>query len=226
MRILIFTCDKYMWAVRPFSYLLNIHWNPPPQAVVFCNQVPSWTLPGNVGFISLGRDYAPYEWSDEVLAGLERVPDEYFIWMLEDYWLNRDVDAKAVEIAEQYLRAHQDVLRFDLTSDRQYNGAARDIGSFGHLDLVETPHSSAYQISLQAAVWNKTRLLQTIRHGISPWAFEELSPVLIPIGLRVVGSKQRPICYTNGIGMGHGEGWTEGIAKEHVLYMKEKGWIR
>jgi len=137
------------------------------------------------------------------------------------------VDVAGVEAAGQYMREHQDVLRFDLTADRQNNGLARDIGSYGHLDMVETPHKSAYQLSLQAGVWSRARLLQAIRPSLSPWDFETLGPWLIPIRLRVVGSKQRPVSYTNGLGMGHGDaGWAEGIDPKHVLYMKEKGWIR
>jgi hypothetical protein len=75
----------------------------------------------------------------------------------------------------------------------------KDIGAWGHYDLVETPNDSEYQMSLQAGIWNRDLLLSLMRPGLDPHEVElNLSPTLHERNdMRVIGTRQRPVRYSN-----------------------------
>ena len=162
---------------------------------------------------------------------LENISDSHFVFLLEDYWLCRTVDHQAIETLADWASGQPDVLRVDLTDDRQYAGDMRDIGYLGRLDMVETPPDSPYQFSLQAAIWNRELLLELVRPELTPWEAElYLSPTLHEIGdrMRAVGTRQRPIRYINAFKGGDSEEVLnlEGIPGEHVVEMRKRGWVK
>jgi len=134
---------------------------------------------------------------------LQSITDEHIIIMLDDYWLSRPVDIVGVKNLSAYMRDNPDVLRMDLTSDRQFNGYAEQAGYCSYMDLVETPPHSEYQMSLQAGIWNRELLLRILRPGLTPWQVElYLSPELTKRAeegevYRVLGTCQWPVRYVN-----------------------------
>ena len=156
--------------------------------------------------------------------------------MLEDYWITRKVDNTGIDTLADYQRNHTDILRVDLTDDRQYAGDRFDIGAWGHYDMLETPSDSPYQVSLQAGIWNRRLLLKLIRPELSPWEVElYLSPALherVTLknvnDMRVVGTRQRPIRYINAFKGGDSSEVLnlEGIPEHHRKHMEEQGWLK
>lgn len=225
--IFVFTCDKYLWALRPFAYLFNAYW--PDSAHVDVDVVgyarPQFALPANFIFHSMAANmYPANRWSNGILEWLSTVNADMFVFMLEDYWLIRGVDVQGIRHIIDYMRLHQDIYRVDLTGDRLYSTKALETGeSAGHIDLVETPWGTEYNNSIQACVYNKTRLMQIMRPETSPWDFELYTQ--IPQGLRVLGTKQMPIKYTIGIGSGHGDKHTDDIPKLHFDKMRQLGYL-
>ena len=230
MRVFDFSSDKTQWALRPCSYLLNIYWSALQPVVVSGFSLPPFKLPDNWTFMQISRNPYPAEkWSDQVIETLSQVEDEWLVMLFDDYWLNRGVDHEAVRSLYEYVRGSSDVLRVDLTDDRQYNGHARSAGAWGRLDLVETGWDAEYQLSTQAALLNRRHWLNILRPGLTPWEYEMHHQETIKgqaAGLRVLGTRQCPVRYTNGLGMGHGDkGWTEGIDPAIVLDMRKWGWF-
>lgn len=228
MKVVVLTCDKYLWCLRPFSYLFNVYWSELQEVIVVGYARPAFTLPNNFRFFSVAAtSYPPERWSDGWLTFLQQFQEDNFVLMLEDYWLSRGVDHGAVASLDGYLQQHRDVLRVDLTGDRLYSTRAQDLESWGHLDLIETPVDTPYQLSLQAGVWSRQRLLQILHLGQSPWAFEiqDHREVLGSRGLRVLGTRQMPVKYVNGVGSGHGAKYTEGLPGEHVRELERRGWL-
>ena len=199
--------------------------------VVVSDVIPDYDLPDNFTIKSMnGGEPLPKEnWSDGLIVMLQNIPDDVFVLLLEDYWPIRRVDNIGVDTMADYMRGHKEILRVDLTDDRQYAGDRFDIGAWGHYDLIETPGDSPYQMSLQAGIWNRDLLLSLLRPGLNPHEVElYLSPTLHERGdMRVIGTRQRIIRYSNIYYQGKVQ--SEQIAmvpKEHLKVIKERGWLK
>lgn len=200
MRVLLMTCDRYLWALKPFAYLFNTYWSSLQEVVVGCYQVPSFSLPDNFSTFSIApKDPGQDHWSDGLIKVLNNfVTDDNFVLMLEDYWLCRTADHRGIASLGQWMSHNPDVLRMDLTTDRLYNGQMSDHHNhWGHYDLIETPPQSPYQMSLQAGIWRRDLLLSLLHPGMSPWQVEiNTQP---PETMRVLGTRQWPLRYLNAL---------------------------
>jgi hypothetical protein len=231
--VLVTTSQKHLWALRPFAYLFNTYWSSLQHVDVITDVKPGFTLPDNFEVISTtgGRPSPKERWSDMlILAMRNHVHSSHFVLLLEDYWMIRTVDVGGVASLADYARQHADVLRMDLTSDRQFNGRARDAGAWGHYDLVETHADSEYQMSLQAGIWNRDHMLSILRAGMTPWEIElYLTPALAERpDLKVVGTKQCPVRYANVSNSGKGlvEDEVRRVPAEHLERMRREGWVK
>lgn len=230
--VCVVTSSKYQWALRPFSYLFETYWSQLQPVTVITDARLEFALSTSFSIFQVGdgKPLPPNRWSDALLAYLEQLAHSHCILMLEDYWLIRTVDHRGIETLAEYARSHGDVLRMDLTDDRQYNGKAKDIGAWGHYDLVETPGDSEYQMSLQAGIWNRDLLKSVLRSGMSPWEVElHLGPALHGRSdLRVIGSRQSPLRYINAFKSDKGFELQnlERLPSEHLEEIRRRGWLR
>ena len=174
MRVLVLTCDHYLHALQPFSYLFNRYWSPVQRVVVGGFKHPDFILPPNFSFVSLGdmADYPIDNWSDAFVKCLGMMSEEVFVFMLEDYWLVRPVDDAAIRILYNYMHQHRGVLKIDLCTDRLYAPNMSEHGWTDRLDLVKSDPASPYHMSLLTGLWRKELLLKHLIPGESPWDVE------------------------------------------------------
>ena len=199
LRVFVLTSDKYSWALAPFSYLFNLYWSSLQPVVVAGYTPPVFGLPENFTFFSLGGvDGGPGLWSNGLIKLIASQPDEYFVLLLEDYWLCRGVDHAGILTLQAYMTDHPEVVRFDLTADRLYGYMMRDVEPFGHYDIIECSEDAPYQMSLQAAIWRKDLLLQLLQRNKSAWEVE-IHTNMQGRGMRVLGSRQWPVRYANAV---------------------------
>lgn len=167
LRVFVTTCNRYLWALAPFAHLFNKYWHPDQEVVVGCFAPPDKhgvELPDNFAVHQIQpKDIPKHRRSDGFIKFFKQVPDDYFIWMLEDFWLVDTVDADSIEALYHYMREHRDVLRIDLTIDRVKSGVS--IGKLGDIDLIESPRGDNYRWSHQGAIWNKGWTLRYLRPG-------------------------------------------------------------
>jgi len=224
LRVFVPTSDKYLWAVRPFAYLFNVYYSSLTPVVISGYSPPNFPLPANFDFVQINeKEYPSDKWSDGFIQLLNFIEDDYFVLMLEDYWLTRTVDIVGITTLYEYMRIHTDVLRMDLTTDRLHaRGDARDaheLESWGHYDLVITT-DVPYQMSLQAAIWNKRLLLKILEFNKSPWETEIYT--VVPPEMLVLGTRQWPLRYANAIHAGNIDlDQIEHIPEPHKTLVKE-----
>jgi hypothetical protein len=192
------TSDKYLMALRPFAYLFNKYWKPNPDVLVAGFTAPQFNLPDNFSFMSLGKfeDYPVDKWSDAFLKLLNRIKDEAFVLMLEDYWITRHVNSEAVHILYDYALQFEYVLKVDLCGDRLYaHGADVNYGSVSYLDLVKSMPGSPYHMSLMTGIWRRDHLLRLIIPGESPWDIELAGTTRVSHDQEaiVIGTRQWPV---------------------------------
>lgn len=204
--VVVTTCDKYLWCLRPFSYLFNKYWSDRQRVIVVGFTEPDFDLPGNFSFFSCDKPGYPAEkWVDGFKVFLDVYDQEYFVFFHEDYWLYRPVDLVGVQILTEFIQSDGNILRVDLTGDRLYAGGMQDIGSYGRFDIIEAPQSQ-YQMSHQTCIMRKSLycrmldLLPADQH--SAWAVElEGTTIVNNFGkqMQVYGTRQWPVRYANAL---------------------------
>lgn len=201
IRVFVYTCDPYLWCMKPFSYLFNTYWSELQDVIVGGFTPPQFPLPSNFRFHQVSRTPYPKErWSDGLIEFLGAFHDDIFVLMLEDYLLNRTVDHNGVATLSQYMRLdyNQDVVRLDLTMDRisEFAKGLHDVEGYGHYDIIACDKDAMYEMSLQAAIWNRRNLLSILHPGMNPWEVE-MQTDMTAQPYRVLGTRQNPVRYAN-----------------------------
>lgn len=175
MKTFCMTCDKYMHAVRAYAYFFNKYWGDEQQVVVVGFSPPDFELPDNFTFFSLGKqeDYPVGKWSDGLIRLMDHFPkEEVFYLSLEDYWLCQPVRHDIVQMAVDYMRQFDYVIKFDLCADRRYAAGAEEYGTLGDVPLVKSDPDSPYHMSLYSGLWRRSLLKKILVSGESPWDVE------------------------------------------------------
>lgn len=202
MRVFVITNNLYLWCLSPFCYLFNKYWSDTQEVVVTGFSPPAFAMPNNFSFHSLGtQNYPQSKWSNALIKFLIAMPDEFFVLMLEDYWITRPVDTHAIDILHKFMQDNREILRIDLTCDVLHaNGDARmafEAGWISHYDLVYKPPGMSYRMSFQAGIWNRELLLSLLERDKTPWEVEiHTSP---PEYMKVYGTRQWPLRYANAV---------------------------
>lgn len=231
MRVFIYTSDKTSWALRPFAHLMQHYWSSDFPVAVFGEHRPDFDLPDNFAFNELGA-IPLQEWSTGLIAALQSIEDEVILFMMDDYWLNRDVDHEAIELCRGYMRLEENIARFDMTTDRLYARGVTDYGALSYLDVIKSDPLSPYHFSTQAALWQRKCLIDCIAPHEQPWECEiNGDKRLRDAGYLVLGTRQAPIRYTIAIqkGMFMPDGGyqtpTHALNVSDVEYIRAQGWI-
>lgn len=231
MRVYVLTCDKYLKTVEPFAYFFNKYYSPNQEVIVCGFTPPDFELPPNFSFWSLGKesDYPVDKWSNQLLYVLDRIPDDIFWLMLEDYFITQPVDVDMVERLYEYSSNLTNLLKMDLAAERLYARGSTDFDTWGDLEFIKSDVNSPYHMSLYVGLWRRDHLLEVLIPNETPWQIEiEGTNRLQEIGERllVLGTKQWPVHIT----LFHRSGdpsvkLTDGIAPEDIEYMKQRGWL-
>jgi hypothetical protein len=113
-----------------------------------------------VTILNAGEDEA---WSRRLRYFLQTIDTSYVLVMLEDFFLDRRVSNAEI------LRQIELLQRLDGVALRLFPNPPADY----FLDGVGILHvQSPYRVSLQAAIWNRRRLMDLLVDEESPWEFE------------------------------------------------------
>lgn len=204
--VVVFTCDKHVWATKPFAWLFNKYWHPDQRVIIVGYNKPNFDLPKNFFFYSVSdNEYPADKWVDAALKFFGDYVSKHFILFHEDYWLVRNVDVDGVRILHDYIKSDENILRVDLTADRLYAGGSQDIGYLNRFDLIEAPQSQ-YQMSHQACIVNTflyKRMLELLpENSHSAWNVELQGTTIVNSfkdRMKVVGTRQFPLRYANAL---------------------------
>lgn len=232
MQVVIYSSDKTSWALRPFAHLFNLYWSRDQRVAVFGNTPPDFALPSNFTFKSVGPFKPAQQWSNDLIEVLHSINDDVICMMMDDYWLNRQVNAQAVLWCYEYMLQNPNVIRFDMTTDRLYATGIQPHGAIGYLDVIKSDPQSPYNLSLQAGLWRRELLLEMLMPNETPWEVEEKGTHrLMYTNYEVLGTKQSPIHYT--IAVQRGRLALDGgyqypvnpMQQTDVDYLLRSGWI-
>lgn len=208
MKIVVLTSNDYLHCLPGFMYLFNRHFQTDTLVNVVGYDRTPLSLKSNYRWHSLGNQ-SDHTWS----SGLSRyvatvIPDErYILLLLEDYWLNADVDMERFQHACDLMIDQPVIGKIDLSGDRH---KVKHTHSLQYPGYILSDPTSAWQTSTQAAIWKTDFLLEYLHHSESAWTFEKKGSKRV-IRRRNEGLEQRLVLgmkpplmkYVNSIG---GEG--------------------
>lgn len=178
--VLVCSCDKYVDLLSPFSFLWRKFWPDCPFSVAIVSETPP-----NEGDLCFDRVIATgfgLNWSQMLVRALEEISTPYVLMLMNDYFLNGQVDTERVLMRLGQAR------RFDAANLRM-NPNPHGRMPWQDTDLMEMPKDVAYCVTCQAGIWNREFLLGVARRSKSAWEFERY-------GSFMVGDEKRPLLVT------------------------------
>ena len=204
MEVIVPASNAYLHCLPPFAYLFNKFWGANQPVKVVRYEIRPRNLPGNFTNFAIGIQ-DDYTWSSGLIKYLQHHNGELVLLMLEDYFIDGQVGAKAIQSIWDFMRTEPGIAKVDLTGDRL---------KVPHTHLTELFVQSAddapFQTSIQAAIWRKDFLLKFLDPTENPWQFERRGTKRAIKARQsgefnglILGCKKPPLSYINAVG---GEG--------------------
>jgi len=170
--IFIATSNDYLPMLRVFSCLFNIFWSTEQEVTFLGYKSPSYELPENFKFVSLGPQRGIQYWSEDIKNFLSSVENDYFIYTAEDMLLCRPVNFNNLEnifklCSEKKLTPDRIALG-NSVSMQDTHTLKSDING----DILLMKQDARYRLSLQWGIWKKEYFLRYLHNGYSQWDYE------------------------------------------------------
>lgn len=152
--------DGYSDIWETFFYIFKQFWSDCKYPVYLINNEKNFHLDG-ITVINTGVEK---NWFYRTISSLEKVKEEYIIFLLEDYFFSKKIKNDDIENIIKYME-NKNIFFYRL-SDSNIKARSKDI--------IHVPNGTDYAVSLQPAVWNRRKLIHLLKtiDGKSPWDFE------------------------------------------------------
>ena len=160
--IIIPSCDNYSDAWDPFFHFFFKYWPDCPFPV--CLITETKVFPDKrVTTINLKKDYG---WANNVSKVLNQLAANYFIYFLEDVFLEKKVDtARILHLLEVMKRDKASCIRL-------YPSPGPDAPYEKEPQLGVIAADAKYRVSTMTAIWDKAAFLRVLRPGENAWQME------------------------------------------------------
>lgn len=165
MKIIVTTCDEYLHVLEGFIYMFNKYWSSGTEVTVLGYSVPSFDLPDNFKFISLGeqKKYGR-DWTTALIPFFKQLPDEYFVFLADDiYVLN--VNKPLLQEAEKHMAKGAEKVYLRSFPGRTFK-EEKDV-NFSIWD-----QDANYRLSLTPGFFRRDYFLKYLNPGKTVWQYE------------------------------------------------------
>jgi len=160
--VLVSSCDAYSDLWIPFFTLLKRYWPDCPYRVYLGTGENSFNDPKvTVLHSDGGRDWS--KCMDDYLAA---IPEDYVIVVLDDFFLRKSVDQRAVEDCLRFAQRRR------ATQVRLMPRPGPTDRLSGETQIGAAKAGSPFRVSTQGAIWDRQKLRALIKPGESIWEFE------------------------------------------------------
>lgn len=188
--VLIITCDAYSDVWDYFFILFNKFWPDCPYSIYLGTNSKECNAVG-VKTICIGEDVS---WCDNLRVMLEKIPTQYVIIMLEDYFINKRINTDDVERTLEFAKMN----KADCVRLRNSPVACRVVDKNLRIGYAEP--ASPYYINAQPAIWKVTSLISLLKPNWSAWQFErENSKISKMLDLNIYTTNYQLVSCLNGV---------------------------
>ncbi len=163
------SCDKCCDLWDPFFTLVKRHWSDFDYRVYLCTDSKQFSFEG-VDISCPLKMAAGSTWSENLMALLEKMDEEYVLLMLDDFWLKTDVDVNRLHRYEQVMQENQDIGFICLV--HQLEPSEENPISSDYPELIEYGFQTPYRVTTQTGLWRRDYLQSLLRRHESAWWFE------------------------------------------------------
>lgn len=171
MKIIVTTSNKYLHILPIFCYLFNKYWDSKQRVEIVGYDKPTFDLPANFNFISLGKQTEDKQNFTRDLRKYFAKQDKFFFWFMEDTFIKAPVDFRGINFLKSLTEKLPDIGRINLTNEvtKQDHDYLTTIDDY---IIYKNNKFSLYRLSTQPSIWNKHFALQYMTEDLSPWEFE------------------------------------------------------
>ena len=164
--ILINTTDSFSDCWLPFFKLFKIYW-PEYKGKIYLNtETKSFEYPG-LNIISVKNNLVHQPWSKCLMNAVNKIEEDFFIYMQEDYFFHNSVKHKEIiDFFQKFKKYNLDCLHL---TDQCTQGPFKKYKD----DIFLIDKNAPYRASTQAAFWKKDSILKILRPWESGWDFEK-----------------------------------------------------
>lgn len=170
------SCDNYDDTWRPFCSQLLKFWPDFNMPVYLGTESKTFSFPGLDIRCPLSNGKIYRSWSERLLKLLEKIPNKYILFMLDDFWINQPVKADEVDKFLGYMEADKKIGFICLLYEKRNMSAVpvevRRTPSAKYPELFQCHPKEPYRITTQAGLWDRKYLMKLLRRHESAWYFE------------------------------------------------------
>jgi hypothetical protein len=160
--VLVLSCDKFSDAWDPFFNMFFKYWPDCPYTIYLCAETRDYE-DKRVKTIKPGKELG---WSARLQWALQNIPEEYVLFLLEDYIFLKPVSSERIE-------RHFNILKeTDSCYLRLFPCPGPDESLEGYPGIGLIHPGSPYRNCTQAAIWKRDAMLSIIDPNESVWDFE------------------------------------------------------
>jgi hypothetical protein len=182
------TNNKHLECLRVFVEIFNC-FCPNQELRILGYNKPSYTLPKNCNFISMGKQGDVTEWSTDLRRYFINSSEDYFIYGTEDTFFFKEPQINFINYLIEIIKASDSIGRINLVDGTEGDNCSlvnsihydvAPVSTFYGNDwspwkLYRQTRSSDYSLTTQFSIWNKKFFLKYLVDGLSPWDFERQS---------------------------------------------------
>ncbi len=168
--ILINSCDAYKDAWPFFFYLLKQNWQGEMPRIYMNTETFTASADG-FDIVTLNSDPS-LGWGERLISSLERIPEDYVLMMLEDFYYENPIDIKTIDQCCEALVNNPDILSFQLKPcDEVAHGNSLEKGErFSGFSIRKK--FGGYILAAIPTLWRKTDLMKLTNNKDTPWEWE------------------------------------------------------
>jgi len=204
VKIIVSTSDKYIQFLEGFVYMFNKYWPSNAEVTVVGYSPPSFDLPDNFEFVSVGKqsEYGR-EWTTALIPYFKQLPDEYFMLMVEDFYI-LGVDESLLHKAEKHMIEGVEKVHLINFNRRSYK-EEKDV------DFNVWGQDANYRLSLQPAFIRRDHFLRYLVPGKDIREYETTFEAPMNDGAQILVPKRDIVPIANVVTVGRL--WPSQIAK-------------
>ena len=167
--LIVSSCDKCSDLWETFFYLVKKNWAGFDRKVYLCTDTKTFAYEGFD--IACPLKMSPGStWSENLIALLKGMDEEYVLLMLEDFWLKKKVDEAQLYQCEKIIKNDPTIGFICLV--HQLDSSLLNPTSVRYPNLIEYGRHTPYRVTTQAGLWRRDYLLSLLRKHESAWWFE------------------------------------------------------
>ncbi len=174
--ILVNSCDAYFDTWNPFFRILEKTWPEASQVKIYLNTETCGYKDSffDIEVLNCINESSKNKWGERLINALDRIDSDYILFLLEDFYFERNVCYHEIEKCIDYMDENSNVGVFSFSSPQECEdiGYCKSNKSDKYPGFVIRKAKGYYKLNAGPSLWRKKTLRKWIFKNDTPWAWE------------------------------------------------------